>query len=459
MEEGTATARGEGAPQAKPRRDPFHAGLGSEAVNLLQTLIRVDTVNPPGNERALQEELKGLLELAGYECELLAAEPERPNLVARLRGNADGPTLTLLGHVDTVRADREEWSRDPWGGELIDGWVWGRGALDMKGQVAAELAACLELGRSGWRPPAGELLLVLTVDEEAGGGLGAQWLCEQHPDKVRSDLVVNEGGGAAIEIGGRRLYTLSVGEKGIFRVRLRTGGVAGHASLPRIGDNALLKLGPLLTRLRDQPPPEPTPIGLAFLSAVLGDSVEDADGMERALARLRAEQPLLVDFIAEPMLGVTLTPTRAEAGKKANVIPSEAEMLIDCRVPPGLDAGEAAERIKALLGEGDYELDFSEAVIGNSSSPDTPLAAAIRVWLEEADPGAELVPIVMPGFSDSNWFRTAFDAAVVYGFCPLREIDLFRAAPLIHGADERVPAADVELAAGFFYELPRRVLA
>jgi acetylornithine deacetylase/succinyl-diaminopimelate desuccinylase-like protein len=132
--------------------------------------------------------------------------------------------------------------------------------------------------------------------------------------------------------------------------------------------------------------------------------------------------------------------------------------LIDCRVPPGFDQDNARERIEALLGDGDYEIEFSEAVVGNSSRLDSPLADAIRAWLGEADPGAELAPIVMPGFSDSNWFRTAFPDAVVYGFCPHREIPLLEAAPLIHGADERVPAADIELAAGFFRDLATRVL-
>ena len=429
-----------------------------DAVGLLQRLIRVDTVNPPGNEGPLQEQLEVLLAEAGFECELLAAEPGRTNLIARLRGGGDGPTLTFLGHVDTVRADREEWSRDPWGGDLVNGWVWGRGALDMKGQVAAELAACLELGREGWRPAGGELLLVLTADEEAGGDLGARWLCEQHPDKVRSDFVVNEGGGSRIEFGGRDFYTLSVGEKGIFRMRLTARGRAGHASLPKIGENALLKLASNLSRLTEQPPPEPVPEGLAFLSALLGEPV-GADQLTSALDRVRAEAPLLADFMAEPMSSVTLTPTKAQAGKKANVIPSEAEALIDCRVPPGMDQRDARERIEALLGDGDYELEFSESVVGNRSTMDSPLADAIREWLAEADPGAEIAPITMPGFSDSNWFRTAFPDAVVYGFCPHREIPLLEAAPLIHGADERVPAADVELSARFFRDLARRMLS
>ncbi|MGH2982864.1 MAG: M20/M25/M40 family metallo-hydrolase [Solirubrobacterales bacterium] len=470
MEEGTATGgRREGAPQARGRSaperpvlggrsDPFHAGLGASATGLLQRLIQVDTVNPPGNERALQEELAAMLTEAGFDCELLAAEPERTNLAARLRGEGDGPTLTLLGHVDTVRADREEWNRDPWGGELVDGWIWGRGALDMKGQVAAELAACIALAKSGWRP-AGELLLVLTADEEAGGVLGAHWLCEQHPDKVRSDFVVNEGGGGRIEIDGRRLYTLSVGEKGIFRIRLRTHGEAGHASLPRIGDNALLKLARCVAALGEQPPPEPTPEGEALLHALFGEHFTGEEGMWTGLERLRAEAPLLSDYLVEPMLGVTLTPTKAEAGKKANVIPSEAEALIDCRVPPGYGEEEARRQLAALIGEDDYTIEFGEAVVGNRSPMTSPLADAIGAWLAEADPGAALAPTVMPGFSDSNPFRTAFPDAVVYGFCPHRKIGLIEAAPLTHGADERVPAADIELAASFFYELPQRMLA
>ena len=441
---------------AEPALTAAPAELGGSAVALLQRLIQVDTVNPPGNERALQEELKGLLEEAGWECELLAAEPERPNLVARLRGRGDGQTLCLLGHVDTVRADPDEWSRDPWSGDVDDGWVWGRGALDMKGQVASELAACLELGRSGWRPESGELLLVLTADEEAGGDLGARWLCEEQPETVRSDLVVNEGGGVTIEHDGRRLYTLSTGEKGIFRVRLIAQGIAGHASLPKIGDNALLKLAPLVARLSEQPPPEPTSEGLEFLSALYGQRYEGEEGMREGLRRLAGDEPLLAAFLAEPMLSVTVTPTKARAGEKANVIPSRAEALLDCRVPPGLDADDARSRISALIGDGDYELEFSEAVPGNSSPFETPLTEAIRDWLNEADPDAELAPIVMPGFSDSHWFRKEFDA-VVYGFNPHR-ISLLEAAPLIHGADERVPASDVELAARFFFDLPQRVL-
>ena len=446
MEEGTATA-------AIPQ------GLGPRAVELLGRLIQTNTVNPPGNEGPVQDFLQITLTAAGFECEQLSAEPGRPNLIARLRGTGDGPTLTFLGHVDTVRADPDEWSFDPWVGNVADGSVRGRGALDMKGQVAAEVAAAATLAESGWRPGSGDLLLVITADEEVGGGLGAMWLCAEQADAVRSDFVVNEGGGSLVQFGDRRLYTLSVGEKGIFRMRLRTHGRAGHASLPRIGDNALLKLSGYLAALSEQPPPEATDVGEALLEALIGEAFTGDEGVRSGVERLRAEEPLLADYLVEPMLGVTLTPTRAQAGKKANVIPSEAEALIDCRVPPGQGKDDALRQLAALIGDGDYEVEFSEAVMGNTSPMDSPLADAIRGWLADADPGAELAPIVMPGFSDSNPFRTAFPDAVVYGFCPHREADLLHAAPLIHGADERVPVSDVELSARFFYELPQRMLS
>lgn len=436
--------------------------LGADAVELLGELIRIDTSNPPGNERPAQELLAARLADAGFECELLAAQANRPNLVATLAGEADGPTLCLLGHVDTVPADRSEWSFDPWAGDVVDGELRGRGAQDMKGQVAAEVAAVAALARDGWRPARGTLKLVTTADEEMGGGKGARWLCEAHPESVRSDLVVNEGGGASFELGGRRFYTLAAGEKGVCRFWLRTRGVAGHASIPGLGENALLKLAPALETLREQPPIEPTPAGLAFVATLTGIPVEPGDpaALADAVESLRSQAPSIAAWLAEPMLRVTLVPTRARASDKDNVIPSVAEALVDCRVPPGMELADVRKRIDAVLGPlaGEVEVDFADVVVGNSSPLDTPLAATIGGWLADADPGAELVPIVMPGFSDSHWFRRAFGSATVYGFFPRREMDLVHAEPLFHAADERIPVADVELAASFFAELPQRVL-
>ena len=435
------------------------AELGAEAVGLLQRLIRIDTSNPPGNEGKAQDLLHELLTDAGFECELAAREPERPNLVARLRGSSPGPVLCLLSHVDTVPADPSDWSADPWSGELRDGEVWGRGALDMKGQVAAEVAAAVSLARGGWRPRGGDLLVVVTADEERGAAYGARWLCAERPDLVRSDLVVNEGGGVAIDFRGRRFYTIALGEKGVARLHLRTHGRAGHASMPRIGDNALLRMAPLLERLADQPPLEPTPEAVSFLSSLLDEDLGEAASEDLAVAvdRLRAEEPALADYLAEPLLGVTLAPVMVEGGVKENVIPAHCEVLVDCRVPPELGENHVRERVAALLGDGGWEIDIPETVVGNRSRLEGPLADAIAAWLSEVDTRAMLVPIVMPGFSDSHWFRKEF-GATAYGFWPRREMTLGQLEPLIHGADERVAVADVELSAGFFFDLPQRVL-
>jgi acetylornithine deacetylase/succinyl-diaminopimelate desuccinylase-like protein len=433
-------------------------GTGAEAVRLLRDLIRIDTSNPPGNERPAQELLAGVLSAAGVECELLAADPARPNLVATLRGRAPGPVLCLLGHVDTVPARAAEWSFDPWGGETFDGEVRGRGAQDMKGQVAAEVIATAALARTGWRPARGELKLVITVDEETDASLGARWLCEHHADEVRADLVVNEGGGGRFEVGGRRFYTLGVAEKGVFRFWLRTHGVAGHASVPGLADNALLRLAPVLERLRNQPQIEPTPEGTAFLNEVVGE--EDRGSAASQLERLRVHAPDVAIGIAEPMLRVTLAPTKVKASESGNVIPSQAEVFVDCRTPPGMELEAVYDRVRSVLGPlaGDVEIDQVQTVIGNRSPVDTRLTAAIREWLVRTDPDATLVPIAMAGFSDSHWFRRAFGSAIVYGFCPRRQFDELGARAMFHAADERASIADIELATRFFWELPQRLL-
>jgi acetylornithine deacetylase/succinyl-diaminopimelate desuccinylase-like protein len=332
----------------------------------------------------------------------------------------------------------------------------------MKGQVASEVAAAISLAESGWRPERGALKLVLTADEEMGAALGAQWLCAEHPDAVRSDLVVNEGGGHAFELGGRRFYTLCVGEKGVNRFHLRARGKAGHGSVPALGDNALLKLAPALAKFSDQAPIEPTPAGAAFLGKLLDDDLTDAgpSELESALERLRGLSPALAAYVAEPMLRVTFVPTRASASNKDNVIPSLAEVLVDCRVPPGGGAAEAEAQLDALLGplRADLEVEFTETVTGNSSPPTSPFAETIAASLAEVDPEGTLVPIVMAGFSDSHWFRKAFDAATVYGFFPQRKLGLFEAAPLIHSADERAAVEDIAMATAFYSDLCRRVL-
>jgi acetylornithine deacetylase/succinyl-diaminopimelate desuccinylase-like protein len=430
--------------------------LQAEATDVLATLIRFDTVNPPGNERACQEWLKGYLEDAGLECELLCAEdPERPNLVARLRGDADGPSLGYLSHVDTVLADPADWRHDPWSGEVHDGALWGRGAVDMKSQTAAEAVAAAHLARNGWRPPRGELKLIAVVDEETGGRLGAQWLTERRPDAVRVDWLLNEGAGAVMLYGDRRLYGVCCAEKGTFRFRVSARGRAGHASVPALADNALLKLVPALERLGggragydvvDEP--------RAFLESI-GEDPADPEG---AVERMRATEPRLAAML-EPTLGATFAPTLLSAGEKINVIPARAEFTVDCRLPPGLDRDVAERRARELIGEADgLELEFIERVVGNRSPVESPLMDAIAGWVRDVDPDGEAVPVVLPAFTDSRWFRAAFPDCVAYGFFPQRHQDLYASWPLMHSADERLDVRDVGFATQFFADLPRRLL-
>src|SRR3954463_10985745 len=349
--------------------------LEQRTTELLQRLIQFNTVNPPGNEEAAQEFLKETLEGAGFECELLAAVEGRPNLVARLGAQSDGPRLALLGHVDTVLADADDWRVDPWSGEIRDDCVWGRGALDMKGQVAAEVAAACSLASEGWRPESGELLVVVTVDEEVGAAHGARWLCEQMANHVRCDLVVNEGGGASFSFGDKRYYLVEVGEKGVFRFTLTTHGAAGHASMPRIGDNALSKLAPFIEALSDgRPVRERSQTTDAFAAALGVDPDSAVEELERAI-------PLLV-VLLEPMLGVTFAPTMASASEKINVIPARAMLQVDCRVPPGLGEDHVRSRLAERLGENGYDIDFAESVVGNASPLESPLMDAVREFVE-----------------------------------------------------------------------------
>jgi acetylornithine deacetylase/succinyl-diaminopimelate desuccinylase-like protein len=429
--------------------------LERRSVELLQRLIRFNTVNPPGNERAAQEYLQELLAGAGFEVELLGADDERPNLVATLRSGSDGPALTYLGHVDTVLADASDWSVDPWSGELRDDFVWGRGAFDMKGQVASEIGAVLALTEEGWRPEAGELKVVITCDEEAGAALGAQWLCREVPDKVRSDFVVNEGGGSSFVFDGRRIYTVGVAEKGVFRFTLTTVGAAGHASMPRLGDNALVKLAPLVEQLaQGRPELERSVEPEAFMEA-LGIDTSD---LERALAEIEERDPR-VSLVLEPTLSVTFAPTMISASQKVNVIPGRAHLKVDCRVPPGLGEEHARQRIAEVVGEDGFEVSFDEQVVGNRSEVETPLMDHVRDFLEREDPGAALAPSVLPGFTDSRWFREAFPDCVAYGFCPHREMDMFEELMVMHGVDERVRVEDLGMAARFYAELAPKVLA
>jgi acetylornithine deacetylase/succinyl-diaminopimelate desuccinylase-like protein len=416
-----------------------------EVISLLQELLRLDTVNPPGNETIAAELLRAYLEENGVECELHARTADRANLVARIPGRGAGPSLMLLSHTDTVLADPSEWSVDPWSGALADGCIWGRGALDMKGQVAASAVAIASLAREGFSPE-GDLIFCATADEEVGEGeyAGLRWLCETHPDAVRCDYAINEGSGDRLELGGRVFYLCATAEKMSAPFELVVHGRSGHASLPGIADNALVKAAGLIERIaafHDEP--QLGPETEALLEALTGSVPSAAD----ALARARAVDPAAVEIL-EPLLTATVSPTKITASHKRNVIPGRCEVTVDCRLLPGQKEASVDRELREWLGDGDYELTWRDGQGGTRSPRETPLWRAVEEFIARAEPGATVLQTCVPGFTDSHWLRAAF-GTVAYGFFPIKEMSAELAARLVHSADERAAIADVELGLDF----------
>ena len=377
--------------------------------------------------------------------------PERANLVARLPGRGGGPSLLLLSHTDTVVADRAEWQVDPWSGELRGGEVWGRGALDMKGEVAASAVAIASLARDGFEP-AGDLIFVAAADEEVGDGYGLPWLCEEHPDAVRADYALNEGAGERVELGGRPLYLCSTAEKMSSPFRLRVHGRAGHASMPGIADNALTKAAPLIERLAAYRPELRLEAETdALVQTLAGQKLEAEEALELA----RQLDPFAAETL-EPLLSLTLSPTMISASERRNVIPSTCEVVVDCRLLPGQTQEEVEPLLRDLLGDGDYDFEWIEGRGGTRSPLQTPLWDAVAGFVAEADPEAALVPISVAGFTDSHWLRESF-GTVAYGFFPMRTMDAQLAARLIHSADERAHVDDLELGMQCFRHVARAV--
>jgi len=424
------------------------AELRREATALLRDLLRLDTVNPPGNETQAAELLRAYLEGAGVACELHARVPERSNLVARLPGRGEGPSLLLLSHTDTVVADPAEWTVDPWSGEVRDGCVWGRGALDMKGHVAAAAVAIATLARESFEP-AGDLVFAATADEEVGQDYGLSWLCREHPDAVRTDYCVNEGGGDWVLVDGRPVYLCSTAEKMSAPFRLRVHGRSGHASMPGIADNALVRAARLVDRLAGfSSPPRLTPETEAFFAA-LGD-VPEPEALARSVAGLSPDVRAMVD----PMLGTAVSPTMISASQRVNVIPGLCEVVCDCRLLPGDTPADVEPALRARLGEDGYDLEWVEAVGGTRSPLGTPLWDAIESFVAAEEPEARVAPVVSPGFTDSHFLREAF-GTVAYGFFPMRTMDPELAARLVHSADERIAVEDLELGTRFLLHIAR----
>ena len=429
----------------------------------LRGLIRIPSVNPPdggtdvaagrdplGGEAAAARYCAEVLEGAGIASEVIELTPGRGSCVARLAasGPATEPPLVLLSHIDVVPVDAEAWTRDPFGAELVDGVVWGRGAIDMKNMVAMELAVMLALRRSG-ADLRRDVIFAAVADEEAGGEHGARGLVEQRPELFRdaagrpAAAALNEVGGYSITLGGRRFYTIQVAEKGIAWTRLRTTGTTGHGSMPHDA-NAAIRLARAVTALAADQAERPARVIEVvgdFLRALgLGSVAELAEtdpAGARAALEDRVADPVLRRSI-DAMLRDTVTPTVLHAGKKVNVIPGAGEAEVDIRTLPGTDQAGLLARLQALVGD-DATVESVMSLPSIEWPADAEIVRLMESALTRADPEGTPVPMMITLGTDAK--ALAQLGIPCYGFAPMRLEPEMPFLSLFHGHDERVPVS------------------
>jgi acetylornithine deacetylase/succinyl-diaminopimelate desuccinylase-like protein len=424
---------------------------GAAVIDLLQALVRFDTTNPPGNEAECVAFLADHLRGAGVEPEVLSPAPGRANLVARLPGGDGGAAPLLLnGHVDVVAAEAGRWRHPPFAGEVHDGVLWGRGAVDMKQMVAMSVVVVGLLARLGV-PLRRDLKLAAVADEEAGCAAGSAWLVEHHPDKVRAGHALGEVGGATFYLGGRPFYPIQVAEKGIAWLRASATGTTGHGSIPR-DDNAVVRLAEFLARVgRRRLPLHPSPEARRFLEALTALQGRAGRAALPLLLHPRWSELVLRRGVRDPgmarllraVLRNTASPTVVHAGHKVNVIPGRAEAELDGRIAVGSSEAELLAELRALAGP-DVELELlAPSRPPTVSPPDGELFDTLAAVVAEHHPGAVAVPTITPGFTDAKFWSRLGTAS--YGFAPVRlepgDPDF---ASLFHADDERVPLAGLK---------------
>ncbi len=428
---------------------------------LLQTLIRFDTTNPPGNEAACIAYIDDLLTEAGFETTLLAKDDNRPNLVTRLKGSGDAPALVLQGHVDVVTTANQEWTHPPFEGLNIDGWIWGRGALDMKGDVTIMLSAVLRAKAEGI-VPAGDIILTIMADEENGSDYGARFLTEEHPEQFEgAKYAIGEGGGSSQTVFGKRIYNVTVAEKQVCWMKAAVTGPGGHGSQP-LRDGAMAKLGHLLTTLNSNRLPvhiipvmeemvtvlaHAAPAEQAGLLMDLLDPEKTDDALD-ALAAQGIPQARMLDALTHNTVNATVV----HGGIKTNVVPSRIDLELDGRLLPGFTPDDFMAEIHALVGD-DLELEVLRYDAGGAD-PDLGLYPLLKELIQSADPEGVPIPAMVGGFTDGRMFTRI--GIQNYGCIPQKMPDGFNHSPLVHGADERVHVDTIEWGAEVMFNLIQR---
>lgn len=445
-------------------------GIEQEVANLLSQLIQIDTTNPPGNESDAADWLGQNLNAEGFDVKIHESARKRGNLVTRLKGTGEKKPLLLLSHLDVVPANPAEWSVNPFGGEIKAGFVWGRGALDMKGMTAIEVMTIKLLKRNNVKLK-GDVILAATADEETGGVEGAQFLLAEHRSEVLAEYVLNEGGGSSIATHNKNVFTVNTAEKGLIWLKIRVKGTPGHGSMPDIADNAVMRANKLVSTIgKHSGRVEVVPVVREFLSVLaeadpdlkvpLTHILNSPQESDLALAELDKTAPAIADEI-RPRLRMTITPTMINGGIKANVIPSECAVVFDCRVLPGQTTEQVLGLIRQLVrtvGLEKLSFEIIQKQEPSESPTETPLYKTIREVLLDFDSGFSVAPLLMTGGTDSRLFRSA--GSVCYGFHPLRSETRFgeKVDKREHGVDERISVENLVFGTTILYETVKRFM-
>lgn len=444
---------------------PNWQSLADDTVRYLRDLIRLDTSNPPGNEMLAAEYLARVLCDADIEPIVIETAPKRGNVIARIKGDGSAAPLLLYSHTDVVPVEREHWTVDPFGGEVKDGFVYGRGALDMKGITAMQLAVFLALARAQQEGLTlrRDVIFAATADEETDTNQGIGILVERHPDLLRAEYALSEFGGYSLHIGNRCFYPIQTAEKGNVWMRMVTRGRPGHASVPQ-ADNAVVHLSRAVDKLaRTRLPARITPTSRAFIAG-LAEGVGGGQGIalrawldmdalrEVPLHRLVGDPGLAAELYA--VTHDTVVPTVLRAGYKTNVVPSSAEATLDCRTLPGSTPEGLIETLRQSLGNEppvEFQVDSSGEAI--EFPFDTPLFRLIERTLKQHDPHGVPLPYMMTGATDAK--HVAKLGAICYGFSPMQFAPGESFFEMVHGHDERVAISALAWGVRVLYEVVR----
>jgi acetylornithine deacetylase/succinyl-diaminopimelate desuccinylase-like protein len=443
--------------------------IEQEITRFLSDLIRINTTNPPGNETKAANFIAQYLAKDGFKSEIIESSLGRGSIITRLKGSGEKPSLLLLSHLDVVAANPAEWSVPPFDGTVKEGYVYGRGAYDMKGMTAVEVLT-LKLLKKNNVPLKGDVVLAATADEEKGGEEGAGYLLRDHKEKIWCPYVLNEGGGLAIPQKKGNVYPLQTAEKGILWFKIKAKGTPGHGSTPNTADNAIVRMNKVITKLGEY---KPETLYVPTLREFLGEVAKINPELEPHFSKLLsnpAQSEQILDDLAKtdkalaeeirPRTKTTITPTIIHGGVKENIIPSECEAVFDCRVLPGQSVEETLATIKNLVKDvGCDKLSFEIIQMhdGNESTTQTPLYSAITDVLREFEPNCGVTPTLTTGGTDSRFFRET--GSICYGFHPMRPDEPNdELEKRMHGIDERITIENLVFGTSIFYEAVKRFM-